>query len=89
MWKGAAVIGGDVRGIRCQIQNGLNGFLVSSVAEAAQRIVQLIKDKGLRRRLGKKARETVAKRFLLTRYMEHYLDLFNSFETVYRLKKRW
>lgn len=88
MWKEAAVIGGNVGGIRYQIQNGKNGFLVSSVGEAAERIVQLIKDKRLRLRLGKKAKETVAKHFLLIRYMEQYLDLFNSFEVVYRLKKR-
>ncbi len=87
MWKGAAVIGGNVGGIRHQIQNGVNGFLASSVGEAAERIVQLIKDKKLRVRLGQKAKETVAKRFLLTRYLEQYLDLFNSFEVVYRLKK--
>jgi trehalose synthase len=30
----------------------------------------------------------VRKNFLLTRYLEQYLDLFNSFETVYRLKSR-
>ncbi len=88
MWKGAAVIGGNVGGIRYQIQNGVNGFLVSSVEEAAERIVRLIKDKKLRLRLGQKAKETVKKRFLLTRYMEQYLDLFSSFEVVYRLKKK-
>ncbi len=88
MWKGAAVIGGNVGGIRHQIENGVNGFLVSSVREAAERIVQLIKDKKLRFRLGQKARATVAKRFLLTRYLEQYLDLFNSFEVLYRLKKK-
>jgi hypothetical protein len=41
MWKGTAVIGGNVGKIRHQIQNGVNGFLVSSVQEAAGRIVQL------------------------------------------------
>jgi trehalose synthase len=87
MWKGAAVIGGNVGGIRHQIQNGVNGFLVSSVPEAAARIVQLIKNKKLRLRLGLKARDTVTKRFLITRYLEKYLDLFNSFEVVYRLEK--
>lgn len=89
MWKGAAVIGGNVGGIRHQIQNGVNGFLVSSVREAAERIVQLLKDKKLRLRLGRKAKGTVLKRFLLTRYLEQYLDLFNSFEVVYRLKKKF
>ncbi len=48
----------------------------------------LVRDKKLRFRLGEKAKETVAKRFLLTRYLEQYLDLFNSFEVLYRLKKK-
>jgi trehalose synthase len=88
MWKGTPVIGGNVGGIRYQIKNGVNGFLVSSVEEAGQRIVQLLKDEKMRRRMGHKAKETVRKNFLLTRYLEQYLDLFNSFETVYRLKSR-
>lgn len=88
MWKGAAVIGGNVGGIRYQIRNGVNGFLVSSVEEAAGRMVQLIKDRKIRQRMGQKARETVRKKFLLTRYLEQYLDLFSSFETIYRLKYR-
>lgn len=86
MWKGAAVIGGNAGGIRRQIVDGENGFLVSSVSEAAERIVQLIKDPDLRRRLGRAARETVRRRFLLTRYLEQYLDLFASFETIYRIR---
>ncbi|HVP80902.1 MAG TPA: glycosyltransferase [Thermodesulfobacteriota bacterium] len=88
MWKGAAVIGGNVGGIRRQIQDGVNGFLVSSIKETAERIVQLVKDKKLRLQLGQRAKKTVKKQFLLTRYMERYLDLFNSFEAVYRLKKK-
>lgn len=35
--------------------------------------------------MGKKARESVRDNFLLTRYMEQYLDLFGSFETVFKL----
>jgi trehalose synthase len=85
MWKGAAVIGGNTGGIRHQIEDGVNGFLVSSIEEAANRIVQLIKDEDLRGRLGQKAVETVRQRFLLTRLLEQYLDLFNSFEITFRL----
>jgi trehalose synthase len=88
MWKGTPVIGGNVGGIRYQIRDGENGFLVSTVKQAAQRIVQLVKDKKLRKRMGDKARESVRRNFLLTRYLEQYLDLFNSFETVYRLKPK-
>lgn len=85
MWKGTPVIGGDVGGIRHQIEDGENGFLVSSVEEAAERIVRLIEDEDLREQMGGKAKESVRERFLLTRYLEQYLDLLGSFETVYRL----
>jgi len=88
MWKGTAVIGGNAGGIRYQIKDGENGFLVSSIEEAADRIVQLLKDEELRRTLGKAAKETVRTRFLLTRYLEDYLDLFCSFETIYRLTRQ-
>jgi trehalose synthase len=88
MWKGTPVIGGNVGGIRYQIEDGVNGFLVSSVEETAERIVQLIKDEKLRRQMGNRARETVKERFLLTRLLEQYLDLFSSFETIHRLGDR-
>jgi len=87
MWKGAAVIGGNVGGIRYQIEDGVNGFLVNNVEEAAARIVQLVKDEDLRRRLGKAGRETVRQKFLLSRNLEQYLDLFSAFETNFTLKQ--
>jgi len=86
MWKGTPVIGGNVGGIRYQIEDGVDGFLVSSVEEAAERIVNLIKDQRLCREFGQKARQKVKNNFLLTRLLEQYLDLFNSFETVYCLR---
>ncbi len=85
MWKGTPVIGGDVGGIRYQIEDGVNGFLVSSVEEAAQRIVELVGDGELRQRMGQRARETVRERFLMIRLLEQHLDLLNSFETIYKL----
>ncbi len=87
MWKGTPVIGGNVGGIRYQIQDGENGFLVSTVEEAAARIVQILKNPELGREMGIRAREGVRKNFLLSRYLEDYLDLFNSFETIYRLHR--
>jgi trehalose synthase len=79
MWKSRAVIGGNVGGIRYQIEDGVDGFLVSSNEEAAERIVRLVKDARLREEMGRKARETVRKEFLLARYAEEYLDLFGAF----------
>jgi trehalose synthase len=76
MWKGTPVICGNVGGMRYQIDDGVNGFLISSIEETAKRIVQLVGDKELRNEMGHKAREAVRKNFLLTRYLEQYLDLF-------------
>ena len=85
MWKGAAVIGGRVGGIRHQIEDGVSGFLVDTVEQAAARIVQLIKDPKLRGTLGERAKETVRRRFLMTRLLEDWLDLIGSFEANFRL----
>ena len=80
MWKGAAVIGGDVGGIRHQIKDGWNGFLVDSPDRAAARIVQLLKDPGLREQIGSRARESVRQNFLMSRLLEDWLDLLCRYE---------
>jgi trehalose synthase len=86
MWKGAAVIGAGTGGIASQIEDGVNGFLVDSVDQAADRIVAVLKDRALASRLGQKAKETVRSRFLMTRLLEEWLDLIGSFEASFRLK---
>jgi trehalose synthase len=86
MWKGTPVIGGNVGGIKSQIKDGVNGFLVSSVEEAAQRMIQLLKDEKLRSNMGKEAKETVKREFLMIRLLEQYIDLFNGFKTVFKLE---
>src|SRR5690606_18973489 len=42
MWKKAVVIGGNVGGIKTQIEDGVSGFLVNTVEEAAARIVEVL-----------------------------------------------
>jgi len=85
MWKGAAVIGGDCGGIRHQIEDGVNGYLVSSVEAAAQRIVQLLREPAQREHIKRRARDTVRRRFLMSRLLEQYLDLFSAFEATFSL----
>jgi len=80
MWKGAAVIGGNVGGIRRQIRDGWNGFLVDTPDQSADRIVQLLKDPGLRRQVGARAKESVRKNFLMSRLLEDWLDLLCRYE---------
>jgi trehalose synthase len=88
MWKGTPVVGGNVGGIRHQIQDGVNGYLVENVQHAAERIVQLLKDPRLREQLGRRAKETVREHFLMTRLMEEWLDLIGSFKATFRLSGR-
>jgi len=88
MWKGTPVIAGRCGGLLHQIEDGVNGFLVSSVEEAARRMVDLLKDDQLRRRLGASARDTVRERFLMSRKVEQCLDLFAAFEPTFTLNHR-
>lgn len=89
MWKGTPVIGGSVGGIPLQIQDGFDGFLVSSVDEAAERIVTLLKNATLREQMGRRAREKVQNNFLLSRLLEQYIDLFAAFEIRFHLRTGW
>jgi trehalose synthase len=87
MWKSTPVIGGNVGGIKYQIDNGENGFLVEDIDEAALRIVELVKDRKKAEKMGQKARRKVEKHYLLTRYLEQYLDLISAFHTNYTVDK--
>ena len=82
MWKAKAVIGGDVGGIRIQIEDGVSGYLVSSSEECASRIVQLLRDPQLRTRLGEAARERVRERFLMPRLAFDYLQAAKAHASV-------
>ncbi|MDD3487355.1 MAG: glycosyltransferase [Candidatus Moranbacteria bacterium] len=75
MWKKKAVIGGNVGGIKLQIRNGFNGYLVDSEEECAERIVKILKDKKLASLLGKRAKESVQEHFLAPRLLRDYLKL--------------
>jgi len=78
MWKGRAVIGGNVGGIRHQIVHDHTGFLAEDVEEAARHIADLLAQPDLRRTVGRRARERVRRRFLMTRLLEDWLDLMRE-----------
>ena len=74
------MIGGDVGGIRHQIKDEWNGFLVKTPDEAAARMVRLLKDPQLRERIGVRAKESVRKKFLMSRLLEDWLDLLIKYD---------
>lgn len=78
MWKGRPVIGGDVGGIRLQIEDGDTGYLVRSPSECAARIVTLLDDGDAAAAMGARAREHVRANFLITRHIRDYLELIRK-----------
>lgn len=63
MYFGKPVIGSDVGGIAVQIEDGKTGALFEpgNTKQLTRKLEQLIKDKGLRRRLGESARKKALK----------------------------
>ena len=78
MWKGTPVVGGDCGGIRLQIRDGETGFLVSTSEDCAARIVTLIRNPDLARRVGQAGKESVRHHFLLPRLLRDHLALYAS-----------
>jgi trehalose synthase len=76
MWKETPVIGGNVGGIKLQIDDGVNGYLVDSVEETAEKILYLLNNPKKANEMGKEAKEKVKNNFLLLTHIEKYLDLF-------------
>ncbi|MDI6719937.1 MAG: glycosyltransferase [Methanomicrobiales archaeon] len=79
LWKGRPVVASNVGGIPLQITDGENGFLVdpTDTRTFADRIVQLMQDPAMANEMGRKGKETVREKFLITRMLGDYLDLLN------------
>lgn len=78
LWKGIPVVGGAVGGIPLQIVDGRTGYLVSTVDECADRCLRLLRDPGLRERMGTAGRDHVHESFLITRDLRDHLRLFQE-----------
>jgi glycosyltransferase involved in cell wall biosynthesis len=66
MSMGIPTVASAVGANRDVIQHGVNGFLVSSDADWLESIRALVRDPGLRARLGREGRRTVEERFSMT-----------------------
>ncbi len=78
MWKVRPVVAGNVGGIPLQIKDGETGFLVDSVEQAAERCVQVLRDPGLGRFLGRAGKERAREMFLTPRLLRDWLALFSD-----------
>ena len=75
LWKSKPVIAGQTGGIRLQVFNQYNGFLVNTPEGAALRIRYLLKHPDIMDLMGKHARQVVLDNFLITRHLQEYLTL--------------
>lgn len=78
LWKEKPVIGGNTGGIKSQIVNNKNGFLVDTVEEAASKIEFLLSHPETRLKFGRLAKDHVTEKFLITRHLLEYLELIQE-----------
>ncbi|MEX2100580.1 MAG: glycosyltransferase [Acidimicrobiia bacterium] len=78
LWKGRPVVGGRAGGIKLQIREGYDGFLVDSIEECAARTIDLLADPVGADAMGAQGREYVRNNFLSTRELEDWLALFGD-----------
>ena len=80
IWKARPVVGGAVGGIPLQISDGKSGFLVTNVEDCAQRALEILRDPGLGKSLGRAGKETVRQHFLTPRLLRDWLEVFERLE---------
>lgn len=80
LWKEIPVVASNVGGIPLQISDGETGFLCEPDDNQgfADKIIELLRHPDMGKEMGKKARESVRKKFLITRLVLDYLDLLND-----------
>jgi len=76
LWKRTPVVAGNVGGIPVQLRNGLDGYLVSTTEEAAEKVARLLLDPNERTKMGESAHQHIRSDFLITRKVLDYLRLF-------------
>jgi trehalose synthase len=76
LWKGRPVVAGNVGGIPLQIVDGESGFLVSTSEECAEKVGWLLANPEQASLMGSQGVEHVRDKFLTTRYLRDYLNIF-------------
>jgi len=75
LWKGQPVVAGNAGGIPMQMSGGLCDYLVTTLEEAAERVVFLLNNKDTAAALGREGKENVTQNFLMPRLIRDELSL--------------
>ena len=78
LWKARPVVASNVGGIPMQIEDGVSGYLVESVDQCVERVLDVFRDPEAAVGLGKRGRESVRRQFLSTANLTNYLKLFSQ-----------
>ena len=78
MWKEKPVVGGPASGVRLQITHGKNGFIAENTKDLAMYMDFLLSHPKERARVGKAAKESVRKRFLMPRFVLDHLKVYKE-----------
>ena len=78
LWKETPVVAGNAGGIPLQMPGELSTYLVNSVEECAQKIVYLLQNPAVSKRLGEVGREVVRHNFLFPRLIRDELRLIKK-----------
>ena len=78
LWKGTPVVAGSVGGIPLQVQNGKGGFLVNSIEECAEKVLYLLQNPAVAKRMGLKGRQHIRSNYLTPRLLSDELKILRS-----------
>lgn len=78
LWKETPMVAGNAGGIPLQMTGELSNYLVDSVEECAEKIVYLLQNPAVAKRLGKEGKEIVRQNFLMPRLVRDELSLVKS-----------
>jgi trehalose synthase len=80
LWKVRPVVAGNVGGIPLQVTDGQTGYLITSAQEAAERTLQILRDPGLAKQLGRAGKERARELFLTPRLLRDWLRAFGEMD---------
>jgi trehalose synthase len=78
LWKGRPTVAGNVGGIPLQIEDGVSGYLVDSPSQCAERCLEILRDPGLGKQLGREGKEHARRMFLTPRLLRDWLNLIGD-----------